>query len=180
MIAVTRIIVSATPRNETAPPPPGRGGRVLKNLFFLRGGSDPRPKPLYYRFIYHFRQKRCPFRVPLLTILDKSSWDNNAIFIIFCNFCVPRITVQSFRTFLAVSPLNLHKVKTRKKFWIHASNVVRGVREGVGQGCRWKTPHKCKSVPRLLSRRNHAVSLCTIFDMSSSVNQKVFLNYSQP
>ena len=68
MIAVTRIIVSATPRNEhrhksanfSRSPGTGAGGRTQKLFFFLRGGSDPRPKTLYYRFIYHFRQKGAP------------------------------------------------------------------------------------------------------------------------
>ena len=136
MIVVTRIIVSATPRNEhrykSANFSGSPGSEGYSKTFFLRWGSDPRPKPLYYRFIYHFRQKRCPFQVPLLTIMNKISWDSNAIFIIFCNFWVPRITVHSFRTFLTVPPPTLYKVKTRKKFWINAANVVRGVREGVG------------------------------------------------
>ena len=63
MIAVTRIIVPATPRNEhrhksaNFSRSPGTGGGVLKIFFFSTGGSDPRPKPLYYRFLYHFRQK---------------------------------------------------------------------------------------------------------------------------
>ena len=116
--------------------------------FFLRWGSDPRPKPLYYRFIYHFRQKRCPFQVPLLTIMNKISWDSNAIFIIFCNFWVPRITVHSFRTFLTVPPPTIYKVKTRKKFW---PTLFVGWGKGLGISGDWKTPHKCKSVPRLLS-----------------------------
>ena len=52
------------------------------------------------------------------TIMNKSLWDSNAVFIFFCNFWVP-----SF-------PPTLYKVKTRKKFWILASNVVCGVRGG--------------------------------------------------
>ena len=106
--------------------------------------------------------------------MNKISWDSNAIFIIFCNFWVPRITVHSFRTFLTVPPPTLYKVKTRKKFWINAANVVRGVKGSgkvLGIGGDWKTPHKCKSVPRLLSMI--AVLLCTVFDMSRPVNQKV-------
>ena len=38
-----------------------------------------------------------------------------------------------FKIFVAVLlPPTLYKVKTRKKFWIHVSNIVCGVREGVG------------------------------------------------
>ena len=38
-----------------------------------------------------------------------------------------------FENFLAVtSPPTLYKVETRKKFWILASNIVCGVRGGVG------------------------------------------------
>ena len=40
--------------------------------------------------------------------------------------------MQPFRKFLAVLPSpTLYKVETRKKFWIHASNIVCGVRGGV-------------------------------------------------
>ena len=43
------------------------------------------------------------------------------------------ISVHPFRNFLAVlPPPTLYKVETRKKFWIHASNIVCGVRGGVG------------------------------------------------
>ena len=45
----------------------------------------------------------------------------------------PLKTVHLFRNFLAVlPPPTLYKVETRKKFWIHASNIVCGVRGGVG------------------------------------------------
>ena len=45
----------------------------------------------------------------------------------------PLKTVHPFRNSLAVPPPpSLYKVETRKKFWIHASNIVCGVREGVG------------------------------------------------
>ena len=38
-----------------------------------------------------------------------------------------------FRNFLALPPPpTLYKVETRKKFWIHPSNIVCGVRGGVG------------------------------------------------
>ena len=56
------------------------------------------------------------------------------------------------------------KLKLRKKFWIHASNVVC---EGRGWACmNWKTPQKCTSVQRILSMieggRNWSWSLTTV------------------
>ena len=61
----------------------------------------------------------------------------------------PLKTVHPFQNLLAVlSPPTLYKVETRK-FWIHASNIVCGVRSSTF--VNWKTPQKCKSVPRLLS-----------------------------
>ena len=94
MIAVTRIIVSATPRNEhrhksanfSRSPGTGGGGGVLKNFFFSTGGLRSETQALILPFYIPFSTERCPFQVPLLTIMDKSSWDSNAIFIIFCNF----------------------------------------------------------------------------------------------
>ena len=66
----------------------------------------------------------------LSSILDKSPWDSNAVFII-SGF--PHKTVHPFRNFLAVlPPLTLYKDETRGKFWIHSFNVVCGVRAGVG------------------------------------------------
>ena len=45
----------------------------------------------------------------------------------------PLKTVHPFRNFLSfLSPLTLYIVETRKKFWTHASNIVCGVRGGVG------------------------------------------------
>ena len=64
----------------------------------------------------------------------------------------PLKTVHPFRNFLAVlSPPTLYKVETRKKFWIHASDIVCGVREGGWTCVHWKSPQKRKSVPKLLS-----------------------------
>ena len=41
----------------------------------------------------------------------------------------PLKTVHHFRNFLALlPPPTLYKVETRKKFWIHPSNIVCGVR----------------------------------------------------
>ena len=52
--------------------------------------------------------------------------------------------------FSCSSPPTLYKVEIQKKFWIHASNIVCGVRGGVGPV--WiGNAQKCKSVPRLLS-----------------------------
>ena len=45
----------------------------------------------------------------------------------------PLKTVHYFRNFIAVlPPSTLYKVEIRKQFWIHASNIVCGVRGGVG------------------------------------------------
>ena len=66
----------------------------------------------------------------------------------------PLKTVHHFRNFIAVlPPPTLYKVETRKKFWIHASNIQHCLwGEGRGWTCvNWKTPQKRKSVPRLLS-----------------------------
>ena len=41
-------------------------------------------------------------------------------------------------------PLTLYKVETQKKFWIHASNIVCGVRGGVGPVCIGKRPRNAK------------------------------------
>ena len=57
----------------------------------------------------------------------------------------PLKTVQRFRNFLAVlPPPTLYKVETRKKFWIHASNIVCGVRGGVGPVWIGKRPRNAK------------------------------------
>ena len=46
---------------------------------------------------------------------------------------LPLKTVHHFRNLLALLPSpTLYKVETRKKFWIHASNIVCGVRGEVG------------------------------------------------
>ena len=69
------------------------------------------------------------------TILDKSPWDSTAIFIFFCHFSVRSLLKQCiiFEIFLQFSvALPYTKVETRKKFWIHASNIVCGMGGGVG------------------------------------------------
>ena len=54
--------------------------------------------------------------------------------------------VRLSRNFLAVLPHpTLYKVETRKKFWIHASNIVCGVRGGVGPVWIENAPEKQKS-----------------------------------
>ena len=62
------------------------------------------------------------------------------------------VTVQRFRNFLAVlPPPTLYKVETRKKILdTYIQHCLQG--EGRVWTCvNWKTPQKCKSVPRLLS-----------------------------
>ena len=76
--------------------------------------------------------------------LGKSPWDSTAIFRCFCHFWVP----SYFEICLQFSlPPPYTKLKLGK-FWIQASNIVCEVS---GSTCvNWKTPQKCKSVPRLL------------------------------
>ena len=53
--------------------------------------------------------------------------------------------VRLSRNFLAVLPHpTLYKLETRKKFWIYASNIVCGVRGGVGPVWIEKRPRKAK------------------------------------
>ena len=57
----------------------------------------------------------------------------------------PLKTVHPFRNFLAVlPPPTLYKVETRKNFRVHASNIVCGVREGVGPLWIGKRPRNAK------------------------------------
>ena len=75
-----------------------------------------------------------PPKTRIQTILDKNRWD--IIFIFFCYFSVPSLTLHPSRNFLAVLPSpTLYKVETRKKFWIHASHIVCGVKGGVLDLC---------------------------------------------
>ena len=75
------------------------------------------------------------------TIMDKNTWDSSAIFVFFCHSGFPHKTVHPFRNFLAVlPPPTLCKVETRKKFWIHASNIDCGLRGGVGPVLIGKRP----------------------------------------
>ena len=93
-----------------------------------------------------------PPKTMILTIMNKSPWDSNAIFIFFCYSGFPHKTVHPFRNFLAdLSPPTLYKVEIRKKFWRNTSNIVCGVRGRFWAWGNWKMPQKCKSVPRLLS-----------------------------
>ena len=57
----------------------------------------------------------------------------------------PLKTVHPFWKFLEVLPPHtLYKVETRKKFWIDASNIVCGVRGGVGPVWIGKRPRNAK------------------------------------
>ena len=66
----------------------------------------------------------------------------------------PLKTVHPFRKFLPVLPVlpppTLYKVETRKKFWRHASNIVCGVRGGVGLVWIGKRPRNTKFRPRVV------------------------------
>ena len=82
------------------------------------------------------RQLQSVDRVGLLCILQ--SWTKVLWTVLQHSYCsvfsrFPLKTVHYFRNLFAVlPPPTLYKVETRKKFWIHASNIVCGVRGGVG------------------------------------------------
>ena len=86
------------------------------------------------------------------TMLDKSPWDSTRIFIFFCYFSVPSLNSSAFWKFScsSLSP-SRYKVETQKKILdTSVQHCLRG--EGRDWTCvNWKTPQKCKSVPRLLS-----------------------------
>ena len=85
-------------------------------------------------------------------ILGKRPWDSTAIFIFFCYFWVPSLNSSAFSNFLAVlPPPTLYRVETQKKIMdTRVQHCLWG--EERGWTCvNWKTPQKCKSVPRLLS-----------------------------
>ena len=87
------------------------------------------------------------------TIMDKSPWDTNAIFIFSVISGLPYKTERCFWNFLAVlPPSTLYKVETGKNsgYPVYASNFVCGVRGGVGPAWIGKH-HRNASVPRLLS-----------------------------
>ena len=75
---------------------------------------------------------------PWTTSVDLQSWTNvpgtvlqYSYFSVISRFSLK--TVHPFQNFLAVLSLpTLYKVETLKKFWIHASNIVCGMRGGVG------------------------------------------------
>ena len=83
----------------------------------------------------------------------------------FCEFHIK--TVHPFRNFLAVlPPTTLCKVETRKKFWIHASNIDCGVRGGVG-----KRPRNAKVSQDFCPRLSEK-------EMGRKKAVKVFFRYS--
>ena len=89
----------------------------------------------------------CFKKTRIETILDKSPWDSTAIFIFFCYFSVLFLLKQCsvFEILLQFSlPPPYTKLKLGKKFWIHASNIVCGVREGVGPVWIGKCPRNAK------------------------------------
>ena len=91
----------------------------------------------------------------LLGIHCFQSWTKVLGTVLQCFSVIPRFplkTEQRFPNFLAVLPSpTLYKVETRKKILdTRVQHCLWG--EGRGWTCvNWKTPLKCKSVPRLLS-----------------------------
>ena len=62
-------------------------------------------------------------------IMDKSPRDSNAIFIYFS--VISGSLIKHCILFEIFFQFSLPPLYTRKKFWIHASNIVCGVRGGV-------------------------------------------------
>ena len=91
------------------------------------------------------------------TIMDKSPWDSNAIFIFFCHFLVPSENSASFsKLFFLHFSLpppphpTLYKVETRKNSGYTLPKLFVELWEGLDL-CELEMPQKCKSVQRLLS-----------------------------
>ena len=86
---------------------------------------------------------------------------NIHIFLSFLGSFLKRCTL--FEVFLQFSlPPPYTKLKLGKKFWIHASNIVCGVRVGGWTCVHWKSPQKRKSVPGLLSMIHYWSQPCEI------------------
>ena len=95
--------------------------------------------------------------------------------------------MHPFRHFLAVLPLStLYKAETWKKFWIHVSNIVCGVRGAGLDLCELENAPE--SVPRLLSMivvylgvmRNNQVIIVTQFflKISTPLKSNILCHYS--
>ena len=101
-----------------------------------------------------------PFSLPLdpprenrrPTILDKSPWDSTAIFIFLCHFSVPSYNGAAFWKIScsSPSPYPIQPWNSKKILDTRVQHCLWD--EGRCWTCvNWKTPQKCKSVPRLLS-----------------------------
>ena len=93
--------------------------------------------------VLHFPSRICADFIA--TILDKSPWDSIAIhiFLLLLGSLLKQGNV--FEIFLRFSLLPPYrKLKLGKKFWIHVSNIVCGVREGVGPAWIEKRPEMQK------------------------------------
>ena len=94
-----------------------------------------------------FPSRTCPDFIA--TILDKSPWDSTVIFIFFCYFSVPSAAFSKFSC-SSPSPHPIQSWSSEKILDTHVQHYLWG--EGRGWTCvNWKTPQKCKRVPRLLS-----------------------------
>ena len=99
----------------------------------------------------------------LLTILGKSPWDSDAIFIISCKFGCRNKTVQPFRKDMSVlPPSTLYNVETWK-FWLQASNAVCGVEVGM---CHLKKSPQKQIVLRFSSMLSLSKAAHTFCDRS--------------
>ena len=108
--------------------------------------------PLFARAMHRFGERWFPLLVTcfwtaiiIFEQFSPRSGNSNAIFIFFFHSGFPHKTVHPFWIFLAVLPPPPYTMlKPGKKFWIHASNVVCGVRGGVGPVWIGKRPEMQK------------------------------------
>ena len=69
------------------------------------------------------------FKPTIWTKVPRTVMQYSYISVFFCYSGFSYKTVHPFRNFLAVlSPLTSYNVESRRKFWIHASNIVCGVK----------------------------------------------------
>ena len=103
-------------------------------LFDTSCGTDKRIQLSNSKFI------NVTLGVRLACNLGNSLWDSNALFIISFNFCALVKQCIIFENCLQFSMPTLYNVKTLEPFWIQTSNVVWGVKWGVGHVWIKKSP----------------------------------------
>ena len=114
--------------------------------------------------------------LPTATIMDKSSWERNEIFI-FSVILVSLIKQCILLEIISQSslPLPYTKLKVGKKFWIHVSNIVCGVRGGVGPGWIGKRP-KMPKCPKTFVGWGEGLGLCELENAQKCQCPKTFVD----